>query len=76
MNNDTEAVRSVKLIVGVAQTIRSDKHEIIVSSILPRNRKRTGKTIVENSYLEECAPQDIFILMTIPIFVIVQITLK
>ena len=39
LNNDTEAKQTAESIVDVAQTIKSDKRDVILSSILPRNEK-------------------------------------
>ena len=60
MKNDTEATRTAKSIVVVAQTIKSDKCHVILSSILARKEKWNVKTNHVNGYSEDmCAARSL-----------------
>ena len=51
LNNNTEAERTAKSVVNVAQVSKSGKCNVSVFSILPRNQKWNGNAIEVNGYL-------------------------
>lgn len=60
MKNDTEAARNAKSIAVVAQTIKSDKCHVILSSILARKQKWNVKTNHVNGYSKDmCAARSL-----------------